>query len=80
MVARQLEALIQQQQLRPGDRLPSVRDLAEQLGVIRTLVREAVILLDLRKIVEVSGGSGIYIADGAGAELLDAGPGPFEVL
>lgn len=80
VVARQLEALIQQQQLRPGDRLPSERDLAERLGVSRTSVREAIIVLDLRKIVEVRGGSGIYIADGAGAELLDAGPGPFEVL
>ena len=80
VVAAQLVDLIKQQRLRPGDRLPSERDLAEQLGVSRTSVREAVIVLDLSKVVEVRGGSGIYVSEGAVTDLAEAGPGPFEVL
>ncbi|MEO8152003.1 MAG: FadR/GntR family transcriptional regulator [Rhizobacter sp.] len=80
MVAAQLEALIKQKNLGPGDRLPSERDLAEQLGVSRTSVREAVIVLDLTRVVEVRSGSGIYVSDGAASDLVEAGPGPFEVL
>ena len=80
VVASRLQELIRLQQLRPGDRLPSERDLAEQLGVSRTSVREAVIVLDMGKVVEVRGGSGIYVSEGAGADMAEAGPGPFEVL
>lgn len=80
IVAKRLEELIRQRQLRPGDRLPSERDLAEQLGVSRTSVREAVIVLDMNKVIEVRGGSGIYVIEGIASELAEAGPGPFEVL
>jgi len=80
IVAARLEELIQERQLGPGDRLPSERDLAERLGVSRTSVREAVIVLDMSKVVEVRGGSGIYVCEGASTEVVEAGPGPFEVL
>ena len=80
VVAHRLEDLIRDQKLRPGDRLPSERDLAERLGVSRTSVREAVIVLDLSRVVEVRGGSGIYVSEGAVSDLVEAGPGPFEVL
>lgn len=80
VVANQLEALIVAQKLKAGDRLPSERDLAARLGVSRTSVREAVIVLDLTNVVEVRGGSGIYVTEGAPDDLGEAGPGPFEVL
>lgn len=35
-IARQIRALIEQERLRPGDRLPSSRQLAQDLGVSRT--------------------------------------------
>lgn len=44
-----------------GDRLPPERDIAEQLGVSRTLLREALIMLELMEVVEVRKGSGIYL-------------------
>jgi GntR family uxuAB operon transcriptional repressor len=51
-----------------GDRLPSERALAERFNVSRTLVREAIIVLEIQGAVEVRGGSGIYIsAPAAGA-------------
>ena len=41
-VVRQIEQLILRGILRPGERLPSERDLAEKLGVSRPSLREAI--------------------------------------
>jgi GntR family transcriptional regulator, transcriptional repressor for pyruvate dehydrogenase complex len=48
--------------LRPGDALPPERELREQFGVSRTVVREAVRTLDARGILEVRVGSRIKVA------------------
>lgn len=56
-----------------------------QLRVSRTSVREALIALEIEGLIEVRGGSGIYVAP-AGAiarplfDVSDSGPGPFELL
>lgn len=50
---------------RPGERLPAERDLAEQLDISRTVVREALIMLELEGLVEVRKGSGIYVMPNA---------------
>jgi GntR family transcriptional regulator, transcriptional repressor for pyruvate dehydrogenase complex len=60
-VADQIEGLIVGESLCPGDRLPSERQLAEQLGISRTVVREAIRLLSVRGLVEVKPGRGTYI-------------------
>ena len=44
-----------------GSKLPPERDLAQQLGVSRTSVREAIIALEVCGIVEVKLGSGVYV-------------------
>ncbi|WP_131668895.1 FadR/GntR family transcriptional regulator [Psychrobacter pygoscelis] len=44
-----------------GSKLPPERDLAMQLGVSRTSVREAMIALEVNGIVEVKLGSGVYV-------------------
>lgn len=49
--------------LKPGDRLPTERSLAEQLGVSRTVVREAVKSLQAKGLVSVQTGSGTYVAE-----------------
>ncbi|MGH2550314.1 MAG: FadR/GntR family transcriptional regulator [Thermomicrobiales bacterium] len=46
-----------------GDRLPSERDLALQLGVSRPLVREGYRILESLGVVDVRHGSGVYVAD-----------------
>lgn len=46
-----------------GSKLPPERDLALQLGVSRTSVREAMIALEVNGIVEVKLGSGVYVID-----------------
>lgn len=66
-----------------GDRLPPERDIAEQLEVSRSVVREAIIMLELESLVEVKKGSGVYVIDVPNfgesfATREDAGP--FELL
>lgn len=84
-LAARIAALIAQGEFKAGDRLPSERALAERFEVSRTLVREAIIVLEMQGSVEVRGGSGIYVCAQAAAERADGyqlppGPGPFELL
>lgn len=55
--------LIQDNTWGPGDRLPAERDLAEAFGVSRTVVREAVKVLEARGILESQTGSGLYVRE-----------------
>jgi GntR family transcriptional regulator, transcriptional repressor for pyruvate dehydrogenase complex len=60
-IAGQLRTLIEQGEFAVGARLPPERDLAQQLGVSRPSVREALIALEVEGHVEVRMGSGIYV-------------------
>jgi len=44
-----------------GDRLPTEREIAESYGVSRTVIREAIIMLEIEGLVEVRKGSGVYV-------------------
>ena len=81
-VAERIRRQIESGELVAGDRLPAEKDLAQQLGVSRPSVREALVALEIAGFVEIRTGSGTYIS-GRGKLLppmLDAGPGPFELL
>jgi GntR family transcriptional repressor for pyruvate dehydrogenase complex len=58
---QQLEQLIVDKHLQPGDRLPPQEELSELLGVSRTVVREAVRHLTARGLLEGKRGSGVYV-------------------
>ncbi len=60
-VAAQLQALVTSRALKPGDKLPSERELCELLGVSRTVVREAVRALVVKGLLEVRGGGGTVV-------------------
>jgi GntR family transcriptional repressor for pyruvate dehydrogenase complex len=62
-VTRQIEKLILRGILRPGERLPSERELAERLGVSRPSLREAVAELQDKGLLTSRAGAGIYVAD-----------------
>ncbi len=83
-LARQIYGLVASGDVAPGARLPSERTLAERFAVSRTQVREAIIALEVRGVVEVRVGSGIYVADTQEARPvsfeLPRGPGPIETL
>ncbi len=71
-VTRQIEKLILRGILRPGERLPAERELAERLGVSRPSVREAVADLSERGLLNSRAGAGIYVADVLGSAFSDA--------
>ena len=62
-VFRRLEAFVSDASFKPGDRLPSERDLADRLGVSRTSVRQALKILEATGRITSRIGSGTYIAE-----------------
>ena len=71
-VTRQIEKLILQGILRPGERLPAERDLAEKFGVSRPSLREAIAELQDKGLLTTRAGAGIYVADVLGNAFSDA--------
>ncbi len=62
-VVEQIELLILRGVLRPGERLPSERDLSDRMGVSRPSLREAVSELQESGLLETKAGSGIFVSD-----------------
>ncbi len=60
-LSQQLMQLIRDQDLKPGDRLPSARDLASRFSVATPTIREALRQLQATGIVDIRHGSGIYV-------------------
>ena len=82
-LAAQIHALVAQGEFAVGQRLPAERALAERFDVSRTSVREAIIALELQGVVEVRGGSGIYVCEPVAVSppaMQEPGAGPFELL
>ena len=81
-VADSITASIKSGEYASGARLSSERELAVAFKVSRTTIREAMIALEIRGLVEARPGSGIYVSDHppphAGAEDLDIGA--FELI
>ena len=63
-IVQQVEESIHSGVLKPGHQLPPERELAEQFGVSRTAVREAVKALHEKGLVEAFPGRGTFITDG----------------
>ena len=66
-VRLQIESLILRGILRPGERLPSERELSERLGVSRPSLREAVAELQTAGLLSTRAGAGIYVAEVLGS-------------
>lgn len=66
-VIRQIEGLILRGILRPGERLPSERELSERMGVSRPSLREALADLQERGLLSSRAGAGVYVADVLGS-------------
>lgn len=80
-----LRDMIARQQYALGDRLPPEREIAALLSVSRTVVREALIMLEIEGLVEVRRGAGIFVVamphqtvNAPASQCNDAGP--FELL
>lgn len=70
LIIRQLKHLIVSGQLKPGDRLPAERSLAEKFGVGRSYVREAILKLEFYGLLKTSPQSGTYVS-GLSINILD---------
>ena len=76
VVAREIEQRVLAGRLKPGDRLPSERDLSAQLGVSRASLREAIHKLAARGLLESRQGGGTFVTN-----RLDSGFGnPWEEI
>src|ERR1700731_2331607 len=61
-IVEQLTGLIAQDVLKPGDRIPSEKQLCRQFGVGRTSVREALRGLSVMGILESHAGDGTFVS------------------
>lgn len=66
-VVHQIEQLILRGILRPGERLPAERDLADRLGVSRPSLRDAIAELSERGLLVSRAGSGVFVAEVLGS-------------
>ncbi len=62
-VVEQIRDIIEQGELAAGDRLPTESSLAKQLGVSRTVLREAIGRLETIGVLSVRRGLGMYVGD-----------------
>ncbi|GHJ41493.1 FadR/GntR family transcriptional regulator [Streptomyces sp. TS71-3] len=67
LVAEQLLSYIVEQNLMPGDRLPTEQGLAQILGATRNVTREAIKILAAIGRLTVRRGAGIFVASSPGA-------------
>ena len=64
-IARQLQEMIRSGALKPGEKLPSQRILAEQLNVSRPSLREALLTLETLGLVQTLPARGTFVMDPA---------------
>jgi len=86
-IAEQIIASIRDSTYKPGKRLPSERAIAEQMGVSRPSVREALCALEMVGLLESRVGDGTYVkkTDSVSTRaqalaILEMSESPFEVL
>jgi DNA-binding GntR family transcriptional regulator len=61
-IAADIREQIRSGKLRPGDRLPSTRELQQQYGAGTTAIRNAMLILRSEGLVEGHQGRGVYVA------------------
>ncbi len=78
-IYEKIASAIQSKELVAGQRLPSERELAETFNVSRPTIREAIIALEVKELVEVKTGSGVYISNKANTLCHTKQVNPFEL-
>ena len=71
VIVEQIEQLVVDGQLSPGEALPSERELAERLSVSRPSVREALLKTEARGLIEVRRGGGFAVRDVTGPTIAE---------
>ena len=60
-LAQRIVQMIRPGEYKPGDRLPSIREMARSFGVGHPTLREALKKLEIIGVVEIKHGSGVYV-------------------
>ncbi len=71
-VMRQIQELIDKNQLKAGERLPAERELAEQFQVNRTTLRQALHSLSILRVLDIKPGDGVYVRDNPNEASIEA--------
>jgi GntR family transcriptional repressor for pyruvate dehydrogenase complex len=69
-IAERILQMITERQLKPGDRLPSERELATMMNVGRPALREALRALSMMNVIEIRQGAGAYVSKLDTAQLI----------
>ena len=69
-LAQLIEGRVRARRFRPGSKLPAERELANQLGASRNVLREALRILETRGVVEVRYGVGTFVTEHAASSHL----------
>lgn len=65
-ILAQLQEQIRSGEWKPGERLPTMQELASRYGLSLTAVREALRLLESRRVVSIEHGRGIFVRNDPG--------------
>jgi GntR family transcriptional regulator, transcriptional repressor for pyruvate dehydrogenase complex len=71
-IVSQIEQLLTSGELKPGDRLPSEREMAQLLGASRPSLREAIRILQTRGRLLVKHGQGVFVTEPQSTQALRA--------
>lgn len=69
-IVKKLRVMIEEDGLKPGDKIPSERELSERLHVGRSSVREALRALELLGLIETRRGEGTFIREAHGNQFV----------
>ena len=70
-IAHKLESMILEGTLKPGEKLPPERQLAESLGVSRPSLREAIQIMATKRLLKTRQGGGTYVGESLAPSLTD---------
>ena len=70
-IVTEIREQIQSGVLKPGDKLPSERELAEMMDVSRNSLREALRTLEMMNYVEIRSGEGVFVKEVSINDLVD---------
>ena len=68
-VYKQIVSMISSGQVKPGQRLPSEREMASDLGISRQSIREALYRAETMGLIEVRQGEGSFVLSSVGESL-----------
>ncbi|WP_019154824.1 FadR/GntR family transcriptional regulator [Robertmurraya massiliosenegalensis] len=69
-IVKKIRKMIDEDGLKPGDKIPSERELSERLQVGRSSVREALRAIELLGLIETRRGEGTFLRDSRGNQMV----------